>query len=105
MKPRRFVQLIRPGVDELAVVKITEMDEAGWPSPAWYAVRRGAAPHTYALARLGARRLYSVELGDEPETSRCECLGSGGDGGKTCRHIGALHKLVTTGQKIFGNSS
>lgn len=99
----RRVQLIRSGAsDGLAVVKITEVDEAGWPSPAWYAVRAiPDAPYTYALARLGTRTLYRVELGATPGRSSCECLGSGGDGSKQCRHVGALHKLLTLGQMNF----
>lgn len=93
---RRSVQLIRSGeADGLAVVKITETDEAGWPSPAWYAVRVvPGVPGGYALARLGTRTRYTVELGP----GSCECLGSGGDGSRACRHVGALRALHGSGQ-------
>ena len=103
--PRRSVIRLRPlAAGGLAVIKVTETDADGWESPAWYAVRRAADtpgvdwPHRYALARLGSRRLYCVTLGATPGASTCECLGSGGDGSKTCRHIGALFALAKAGQ-------
>lgn len=99
--PTRRVTPIRTiAADGLAVIRITEIEEDGWESPAWYAVRAvpGDLPHRYALARLGTRRLYCVTVGETRESSTCECLGARGDGSATCRHTGALWALVASGR-------